>query len=189
MLLFWLTGSTVEAAPILDQVAVGVDYGGQLLSFAGPVSQPFTVGVDGVLDSIGVGVFQTFDPGPTPDLTFDLQFGNVTLLHALISELILPVEQIPGFAIVAPLTFVNVASAQIPVRIGETYQIVLTQPIAPTGLERWAIWNRNSTGTSFAFATFVEPSPAVVPEPTTAVLLLLGLAGAAMRCRRSKRPS
>jgi hypothetical protein len=182
-----LRAGPAAAVPILDQEHVTGDAYG--VGSVVPMAQTFTVGLGGILDSIaGQFWFPTGDPGA---ITVQIR----STVGGVPSDIVLASDSGPipvGVANIAVFSSFDFLPANLAVSVGEVLAIVAV----PAG--RQINWNSSNPGNStyaggtawtqptgwtdvgvdFHFRTFV------VPEPSPASLLLLGVGAVVLTPRR-----
>jgi len=208
--LLLLSAQTATADVVLDQSSVpesGLAFpitasGASLLSFG--LGQSFTVGVDGVLDHVDVGVFN-FSTASTNTLTFKvLANDGAELFSEALSPTLVP-DLVVGGTDWAELLSVSVRGAGIQVAAGDQLQwalfasgsshfnqaLVHDANYVPIGYDGGnatiygfvpGAWHQ--PGIDYAFRTYVDTA---VPEPAAWALMILGFGGAGVAMRRHRR--
>jgi hypothetical protein len=157
-------------------------------------AQTFTVGIAGLLSQVNLEIYQS--TGTTVDPTFEIlgTTGGVPdstkpLFTTTIPLSIVPIFDTPPTGTV-PMTSIDVSSAGILVTPGEVLSLALSR--AAFGSPPWLLWRYGIGGYAGGDAYFSAPpgSPwmvqnpyeagfqtyvSAVPEPSTAVLALIGL--------------
>jgi hypothetical protein len=210
-------GGPAQAAVQLDQYSMpesgvvagsgGAGAGG--VSDRNRLGQSFTVGLDGTLEAIDLGIFRYLD-GVTSGFTFDLYGDDAApLVSGAVSG-----ADIPAFFLHttdwASALRLDLSAAGLRVHAGEQLSLLIGRDAAPapTG-PSWLFivdghWITYAGGNAivetggvrapqaedFAFRTYVDTATAA-PEPGTWALLIAGfaLAGAALRRRAATAPS
>jgi hypothetical protein len=210
-------GAPAEAAVQLDQysmpesgvVAGSGGAGGGGVSETYRLGQTFTVGLDGTLEAIDLGMFRYLD-GATSGFTFDLYGdGAAPLISGAVSG-----ADIPAFFLHttdwSSALRLDLSAARLHVQAGEQLSLMIARDAAPavTGPSwlfivdgRWITYAGGNaiveTGgvaepqsEDFAFRTYVDTAIAA-PEPATWALLIagFGLAGSALRRRAATAPA
>jgi hypothetical protein len=188
-----LVSSGAQAASVvLDQSHIPPSNGAGGNTNIG-VAQTFTVGVSGTLDSIDVGM--NVNPGGgTLDIL--MTSGGVP------TSIVLASAPLPAGGASIPFVSVDLSSASLSVMAGDVLAFALFEGVNELTMEMGfvdagtalysggALYRRATAGGSWSpnpsfggvdaiFRTFV-----LIPEPSTALLLGVGLAGLGMRRRR-----
>lgn len=176
-----------QAAPVLDQEYVAAGSNTLVISSNQPLAQSFTVGLDGILDSVEVQVFRT---GTSTTGTVTLSILEVTggVLGAVLTSVTRPVTDLATSA-----AFLLFDLDDLDVDVGDTLAIRMVSDTPGGGNCTPACWTGDFPGgfaggtgyvfdtpnqRDFGFRTFIEVDDvSEVPEPSALGLIVVALAG------------
>jgi len=182
-------------APVLDQEYDSIGAGSSssaTIDSATDRAQTFTVGLAGVLDSIGLQVVRE-DASTTADLLFDVRGTSVGVPiesnATTLASVMVPATEIPLALGAGEFFTVDVISSGIAVNPGEVLAVVLSAPDATTALNRYRWFNGPNAddypdGDPYSRTTgtwTLESSDGgiqaliVIPEPSSSVSLIAGI--------------
>jgi hypothetical protein len=191
-------------APVIDQEFDSIGAGSSSAAAIDSTTdraQTFTVGMAGILDSIGLQVIRE-DASATADLLFDIRetSAGVPLESTTITlaSLTIPASEVPLALGAGEFFSVDVISSAIAVTSGEVLAIVLLAPDATTSLDRYQWFNGPNAddywdGDPYSRTTgtwTLESSDAgfealvVIPESSSGLSLLAGAGLLVMLARR-----
>jgi hypothetical protein len=182
-------------APVIDQEYDSIGAGSSssaAIDSTTERAQTFTVGVAGVLDSIGLQVVRE-DASTSSDLLFDIRETSAGVpieSNAItLTSLTIPASEVPLALGAGEFFSVDVISSGIAVNPGEVLAVVLSAPDATTALNRYQWFNgpnpddypdgdpySRSTGTwTLESSDGGIQTLIVIPEPSSPLSLLAGV--------------
>ncbi len=185
-----------RSAPVLDQEYVAAGTNTLVISSNQPLAQSFTVGLDGVLDSVEVQVFRT-DTSTTGTVTLSILEVTGGVLGSVLTSVTRPVTDLATAA-----AFLLFDLADLDVDAGDTLAIRMVSDTPGGGNCTPACWVGDFPGLfadgtgyvfdqpnvrDFGFRTFIDADIDAVPEPSALGLIVAALAGLGFAARRRTR--
>jgi hypothetical protein len=205
-----LAAGQSRAGGVLDQSNVVSTFNFDA-AVVGPqsIGQTFTVGIAGLLSQINLEIYKSTNTVTDPTFNIEGTTGGAPDDTKVLYSTTIPLSSIPTFDTpppgTVPMTSIDVSSANIVVTPGEILALTLSRVGTP-GSPPWLLWRQGiggyTGGNSYdsippgtpwtvdhsyegGFQTFV--SSASVPEPSTAILAVIGLGCCAVFTRKAKR--
>ena len=170
--------------------------------------QTFTVGIAGLLSEINLEIYKSTNTVIDPTFNIEGTTGGAPDDTKVLYSTTIPLSSIPTFDTpptgTVPMTSIDVSGANIIVTPGEVLALTLSR-VGSIGQPPWLLWRQGiggyTGGNSYdsippgapwtvdspyegGFQTFVSTT---VPEPSTAILAVIGLGCCAIFTRKAKR--